>query len=604
MSLGLKVNDFRNFNKLDNLFFLHQSDLERVLASDLYSGFRGEIDNIISKVKSGTLQEDEGKEYEKLLAYSISFLEEHKMNVPYVEIFKYCLLFQFNFITSNVKFESIEDLLKLKELSKMIVLPKNILKGGEGDDIVPYGERRPSNFKKRAFLVGLTALFGIFSGIAFKSTVDQYNTMVAGHIEGFGAAASGHMGEALGKVLPPDTRAFAGYYEMFPEPYEVYEEAKEDAEKKLLALPAPDSIKTTPLAIAAAAEMKVPEDVPYTATEIATFEEIRPIIVETYESNAERFKTAIEKIKSKGVSVDYLSLLKGKMPAGLEEEVNALYQEAMTEFGEIFQGVASDLQDRIVEANKVSQYRRRGVLMNEALAKAQESKGWLAPITNTISGLFKTIGQMEATTMSKAGRDIEAMVQTTLTETAIKYKEADLARTTYLTRMGRLISDETEGLRMDIQGVAWLAGMSTLLILLTINLTLLQIFGPRNRVSQIILGAISLLLSQSPALGVLHAALQMGVITSTEWVGLTTAAVEDREYQPRVEGRRRRSGSVGELEGGKKTRKHKKHKGRKHKKTTKQRKSNKGKKHNKITKQRKSNKGTKHKTRKHKRSRK
>lgn len=600
MSLGLKVEDFSGFNKLDYLFFLHQSDLEKVLASDLYTEFRGEIDNVISKVKSGTLQEDEGKELESLLSYSVSFLEDNKMKIPYVEIFKYALLFQFNFVSSNVKYESIEDVLKLKELSKMVVLPKIMLKGGDGDDIVPYGERKPSNFKKRAFLFGLTALFGIFSGIAFNSTVNQYNTMVAGHIAEFGEAASGHMGEALGKVLPPDSRAFAGYYEMFPEPYEVYEEAKEDAEDKLLALPAPDSRKNTPLAIAAAAEMEVPEDVPYTATEIATFEEIRPIIRARYESNAERFNTAIERIQSKGVSVDYLSLLKGQMPAGLEEEVKTLYEGAMTEFGQIFQGVASDLQDRVVEANKISQYRRRGVLMNEALAKAQESEGWLAPITNTISGFFKTIGQMEATTMNKVSRDIEAMVETTLTESDIKYKETDLARITYLKRMARLISDETEGIRMDIQGVVWQAGMSTLLILLTINLTLLQIFGPRNRISPIILGAISLLLSQSTTMGVLHAGIQLGVISMAEWVSLTTAAVEGSEYEQPIQTTRRRRGSVAGLGGGKKNKtiKHKKQKRRKHKKTTK------GKKNKKTPKQRKSIKGKKNKTIKHKKSRK
>jgi len=170
--------------------------------------------------------------------------------------------------------------------------------------------------------------------------------------------------------------------------------------------------------------------------------------------------------------------------------------------------------------------------------------------------------------------------------------------------------------------------LSTLLLLVTINLTLLLFKGTKNSVSPMILSAISYFLNKNVLIAGLYSALGLGMeklvniieskdseynqqedsennqqedseyrdprLRGPHW-GVRPLSYAEQKNQQQIEDER----DVEELEGGnnKKTRKHKKQKGRKHKKQ-------KGSKHKKTTKQRKSNKGRKHKTRKHKKSRK
>lgn len=637
--LGLKV-DFINFSKLDNLFYLHQSKLEKILASDLYIDFRREIDNVISKIKSGTLNEDEGKEYEDLLSYSISFLEEQRMNVPYVEIFKYALLFQFNIIKSDVNFESIDNVLKLKELSKMIILPERMLKGGT-DNIVPYRERKRRT-RTNVVLICLILLFGMSYYIVFESTYDKINTMIVDNIIEFRDSSREIWGEATYKVLP---HGAYGYYKTYPKPYKGWVEAKEEVEAELLALPppkqlalpssanikdTPDDIKGTPLAILAVEKMVVPENVLYTAEEIATFEEAREIIEGKYNKDVKLLNEAIKKINETGVGIDYLSLFKGKIPIGLTDKVTKLYKSLITGFGDVFQGIATDLQNKVVTAKQISQHRKRGVLMNEA--NEQKPVGMFGKIINTISMLGNNAANWDYSQsgpLETLDTNIKETLLITRDEMRIKMDEINVASDRYLTDMNRLITSQSEGLKKDFYNVLWHANLSALLLYLSLNLTFILFFGTRNRVSPFFMATISYLLSKSTIIG--------GLYSISGWViGKLVNTIEDNEYKQQEDNedneykqeenlrlrplheneykQQEDDHNVEELEGGnnKKTRKHKKQKGRKHKKqkgskhkkTTKQHKSNKGRKHKKTTKQRKSNKGRKHKTGKHKKSRK
>ena len=277
MSLGLEIVDFKMFNRIDMLFFIYKTDLEKVLSKPLYKNFRDEVDEFIERVRKGDLKDDEGKGLQEMATLSLDFLKDNNMNTPYVEIFKYALLIHFGIISSNdpnIKFESINDVLKLKELSKLVKLPlkelrqsgggntanKGLMMGYDDDDdsksesesdnesreIIEHpdstavehydGTGRSSGVSltvKRIFTFGLITVTGFIGYISFNHTRDLAIQAAVSNIEGFVGnfqqSVADFTKEVAGEDFNPNNLIL--YMNEYPDENPVWISAERDARK-------------------------------------------------------------------------------------------------------------------------------------------------------------------------------------------------------------------------------------------------------------------------------------------------------------------------------------------------------------------------------------
>ena len=167
--------------------------------------------------------------------------------------------------------------------------------------------------------------------------------------------------------------------------------------------------------------------------------------------------------------------------------------------------------------------------------KLEESSGLFDNIKNMATGIINRVGQVEKGIKNpRLAERTKNSVETGEQQFDIELERIKLAIKDFTNKMKVYTTSRIEGIENDIEAVIWNARLSCVFILASANLTILQIFGPHNIVSNSIFTIISYLLTQSPTLAGLY-----GLFATTSvWGARRLGLISDSRR--RIGDRRRR----------------------------------------------------------------
>lgn len=560
MSIKPHIPNFLKFSKMDRLFYIYDKDLHRVINGDLYSKFREEIDEVFLKIKKGEVDE-EMKDYVKPLNSLFNFLKSNKKSLPYVYIFKFLVMYKFGIITFDVDFESIDDLLKLDELSKMIIFPKEMLTGGNPTDELTVRGRRQRNKRPRFCLLITTGFLAAISYFSTGMTLESMDYAIGKNIDTFTKRYDSLTDRALSEVLP---RGYERYIEYYPTENPDWKPDFDytmisDFESPQLLLDGPqDALVVQGTAESLDETKPTAVDIPkYTPYQIETYETMREILATEYYPKMESFKEHVNSLKDMDIKNEDLFLLftRGVVPSYVKEEFASIVRKTSQEFQLIFEAMASNLQNKIVKRVSESIETRKGTL---ATRQTEESSGIFGKIGNTMYNLWSGLVSSQQVTGEKIMGDAKTSLEITQNEFLKMIEDSKQAGQVYASGLKILFSDMSESLRQDYNHFSNNCYLSAFFIALTINLILIQVFGPKNRITRFVLvPLVTGIVNSSGALSLLHMVVQTGIISAAEATGLFESGVTGEDYIPEPQGRtgsrrtgsrRRRRGSVSMLE--------------------------------------------------------